>query len=695
MKDFLTKIKTHWDKTLGPVWHRFQLTRWLIVFFMGVFFVISVLGTFEAKTTDVSNLKARLRSTTQIYDIDGAKAGTLSGEKGTYVSFKQISPNVVNAVLATEDRNFYHEYGFSITGIGRAIVLTVIHRVTGSGALAGGSTLTQQLVKNAFLTQEQTATRKVRELFLAVQVEKVYSKHDILAMYLNNAYFGEGIWGIQDASQKYFGVNASELNQEQAAMLAGMLQSPNGYNPLNYPEAAKVRRDQVIQNLVTYKKIDQAAADTLKAEPIAAANHNVDNSSYEYPYFFDAVIDEAVNKYHLKEQDIMQDGYKIYTTMNQKDQTNLQIDYANPYLNPIGDGSQAATIVLDAHNGGVRAVVGGRGEHVFRGLNRATQIRRQPGSTIKPIVDYAPSLSRGFSYDSELPNHDMTFGTNNYAPKNYADVTTADVPMYIALEKSYNIPAVWVMEQIGLNTAYNAGIKAGLPLTKADKNYAMAIGGLSKGVSPLQMAQAYTSFANGGEMSNAHFITKIVDASGRTIVDTVKPKQTRLWSEKVTNEMTSMMLGVYTNGTGVSADPYGYTVAGKTGTTEATGQEDNPDAATDSWAIAYTPDIVNVTWTGNDNSQPIPALLGSTAGPLMKKSLEQIIPNTAQTKFNVTSVRSQESSQTSESSDTKDGISGNIDDIVGDISNGAKKAGDTLKKGAQTIWNGIKGIIGQ
>ncbi|MCM0583504.1 PBP1A family penicillin-binding protein [Weissella diestrammenae] len=696
MKKLLVKIKQQWAKSLGPIWRRFQLTRWFVAFCLSVFLIISIIGTFEAKTTDVTNLKARLRNTTQIYDINGNKAGSLSGEKGTYVSYAQISSNVTDAVLATEDRNFYHEYGFSITGIGRALILNAMHKVTGNGAVSGGSTLTQQLVKNAFLSQEQTTIRKVRELFLAVQVEKVYSKHDILAMYLNNAYFGEGIWGIQDASQKYFGVDASQLSQTQGAMLAGMLQSPNGYNPLNYPSAAKARRDQVLQNLVSYKKMTQQVANQLQAEPINATNHAVDNSSYEYPYFFDSVIDEAVNKYHLKEQDIMKDGYKIYTTMNQKDQSNLQDDYANPYLNPIGNDSQGATVVLDARTGGVRAVVGGRGEHVFRGLNRATQIRRQPGSTIKPIVDYAPALSRGFSYDSKLPNHEMTFGTNNYAPKNYGDVTTDDVAMYIALEKSYNIPAVWVMEQIGLNTAYQAGIKAGLPLTKADKNYAMAIGGLSKGVSPLQMAQAYTSFANGGQMSDAHFITKIVDASGRTIVDTVKPKQTRLWSQKVANEMTSMMLGVYTNGTGVAADPTGYTVAGKTGTTEAVGKENNATVATDSWAIAYTPDIVNVTWTGYDNaSQSISPYLSATAGPLMKKSLEQIIPNTAQTDFDVTSVRTKQKEQTSESNSTKDGVSGNIKDIMGNISKGAKEAGDTLKKGAQTIWNGIQGILGQ
>ncbi|MFL1695886.1 transglycosylase domain-containing protein [Weissella kandleri] len=691
-QEWYHKLQARWRRTLGPIWHRFQITRWIIVVILTLALVISALGTFEAKTTDVSNLKARLKSTTEIYDVSGNKAGSIAGEKGTYVSYKQISPTVVDAVISTEDRNFYHEYGFSITGIVRAGLTIIWHKLTftSTNALSGGSTLTQQLVKNAFLTQNQTLTRKIRELFLSVQVENEYSKHDILSMYLNNAYFGEGIWGVQDAAQKYFGVDAIDLNQQQGAMLAGMLQSPNGFDPLQNPEAAKNRRDQVLLNMVANKKLTQNAADQWAATPIGATYHNMTSSSYEYPYYFDSVIDEAISKYHLKEQDVMQNGYKIYTSMNQTDQTNLQNDYQNSYLNPIGPSSQAASIVLDAKTGGVRAVVGGRGEHQFRGFNRATQMKRQPGSTIKPIVDYAPALSHGYAYDSMLPNHAMTFGTNKYAPNNAGDVTTEDIPMYVALERSYNIPAVWISEKLGIDTSYQAGLKAGLPLTKDDKNYAMTIGGLSKGVSPMQMAQAYTSFANEGKMSDAHFITKIVDASGRTVVDTVKTKQTRLWSAKVANEMTSMMLGVYTNGTGVPADPSGYTVAGKTGTTEFTANEDNPNAATDSWAIAYTPDIVNVTWTGNDNGEIIPSSLASTAAPLMKTSLEQIIPNTNQTAFTVKSIRERNSAESWNSSSTNSSISDNINGVAG----GLRSAGQTIVKGAQAVWNGVRGAIG-
>lgn len=697
MKAFFAWIR----RKFGPFWTRFQINRWIGVFILTGILVISVLGTFEAKTTDVSDLKTRLQSSTEIYDVKDNKAGSIAGQKGTYVAFDKISPNAVNAVLATEDRNFYHEPGFSVTGMIRGGLTTVWYRIRGINASAGGSTITQQLVKNAFLTQNQTITRKIRELFLAIQVEKEYSKHDILAMYLNNAYFGQGVWGIQDASLKYFGVNASDLSVTQGAMLAGMLQSPNGYDPLNYPKNALNRRNQVLQNLVNDKKLSQTEADQYAATAIGATDHNVDNSNYNYPYFFDTVIDEAINKYGLTESEILNDGYKIYTTLNQTDQQNLQDDYETSWLNPIGGDSQAASVVMDAKTGGVRAVVGGRGEHVFRGFNRATSMYRSPGSTIKPIVDYAPSLSRGFSYDSELKNEKTSFGTNGYSPSNYADYTSEDVPMYVALENSYNIPAVWLLDQMGVSVGYNAGIKAGLPLKKSDKNLAMGIGGLQKGVTPLQMTQAYTSFANDGVMSQSHFITKIVDSSGKVVV-TAKEKQTRLWSKKVADEMTSMMMGVYTNGTGKSADPYGYTVAGKTGTTEVTGSDSTATNATDSWAIAYTPDVVVTTWTGYDssaNGETIPVSLGQTAGPLMKTTLEQVIPNTDQTAFGVKSVRQKMSTVTGENgksngSSSSDGFSNAIDGIQSDIKDGASQAWSNVKDGAQAAWSGIQSLFG-
>src|SRR5699024_8056574 len=272
------------------------------------------------------------------------KAGFLYSQKGTWVSKDDMSKNVSNAVLSSEDRNFYHEYGFSIKGLGRAAWLLVKNKITGANYISGGgSTLTQQLVKNAFLSQEQTFTRKAKEIFIAMQVENDYSKDDILTMYLNNAYFGNGVWGVEDASQKYFGVHASELRVTQAATLAGMLKSPTAYNPIDHPQASRDRRNVVLGLMEDNKKLSAEQVSQYQATPITTNDNYQYTSSYRYPYYFDAVINEAMNRYGLSETDIMNRGYKIYTSLNQNYQNEMQDDFADSSLFPYNaeDGTKA------------------------------------------------------------------------------------------------------------------------------------------------------------------------------------------------------------------------------------------------------------------------------------------------------------------------------------------------------------------
>ncbi len=342
----------------------------------------------------------------------------------------------------------------------------------------GGSTLTQQLVKNAFLSQEQSFTRKAKELFLAVEVENVYSKKDILSMYLNNAYFGNGIWSVQDAAEKYFGKSASQLTVPESATLAGMLTSPSAYNPIDHPQASKQRRNVVLGLMKETGKLTAAQTTTYQATAMTTVDGYTYKSSYRYPYYFDAVIDEAINKYGLTESEIMNRGYKIYTNLDQNYQKQMQTQFKNPYLFPANstDGTkvQAASIALNPSDGGVMAVVGGRGKHVFRGYNRATQMRRQPGSTMKPLAVYTPALQQGYFYDSQLSDKKQTFGTNKYAPKNYGGVYQDKVPMYEALSQSLNIPAVWLLNKIGVNKGYESVKNFGIPVTKKDKNLALA-----------------------------------------------------------------------------------------------------------------------------------------------------------------------------------------------------------------------------
>lgn len=705
-RGFLTKIRKglspYWQsfkKRLKQVWHRFQLTRVILATLLAIILVGSAVLTYEAKTADVENLKAALEQPTAVYDKEGKKAGTLLSQKGTYVGLDKISPNIQNAVISTEDRNFYHEYGFSVKGIARAFYLYGKNKLLGRNYISGGgSTLTQQLTKNAFLSQEQTITRKAKELFLSIEVENVYTKKDILSMYLNNAYFGNGVWGVQDASEKYFGKSASELTVPEAATLAGSLRNPSAYNPIDHPQASRDRRNLVLKLMNENKVLSSAEVTKYSATSMNISDNYNYQSSYRYPYYFDAVINEAISKYGLTESEIMNRGYKIYTDLDQNYQKQMQTQFKNSTLFPANasDGTkvQAASIALDPADGGVMAVVGGRGKHVFRGYNRATQMRRQPGSAMKPLAVYTPALQNGYFYDSELSDKKQSFGSNNYSPKNYNNVYQNKVPMYEALAQSMNVPAVWLLNKIGVNKGYESVKNFGIPITKSDKNLALALGGLSTGVSPQQLAAAYTAFANGGQVTQAHYITKIVDASGNVIVDSPKVSNKRIMTKKVAKEMTSMMMGVFNSGSGVSAKPYGYTIAGKTGSTEADGTGDS-DATKDKWIVGYTPDIVVTTWEGFDNtskSQHLENLSATGVGPLFRNEMQSILPYTANTAFN-----------TKDAATIAKGESGGSSSSIWDsVAKGASDFSDKVTKGAsgaaqaaKDLWDQAKSVLGQ
>ncbi|WP_137602672.1 PBP1A family penicillin-binding protein [Paucilactobacillus nenjiangensis] len=699
--DFKEWFLPHWRKfrvRQKAVWKRFQITRWIIAILLTLLLIISVYLTVVAKTADVSNLKAALSQNTEVYDKDGDSAGSLYSQKGTYISLDKISPNIQNAVLSTEDRNFYHEHGFSVKGIARAALMYAKNKILGNNYISGGgSTLTQQLVKNAYLTQEQTFTRKAKEIFLSIEVENVYSKKDILTMYLNNAYFGNGVWGVQDASKRYFNKNASELTNAQSAVLAGMLTSPSGYDPVAHPDASKQRRNLVLQLMVENNKLTQSEADAAKKTALTVTDGYESSDSYKYPYYFDAVIDEAVNTYHISEEDIMNKGYKIYTTLDQNEQKDMQDtfdDYDN-FPSDSADGTivQAASIAINPNNGGILAVVGGRGDHVFRGFNRATQMKRQPGSAIKPIAVYTPALEHGYYYDSMLTDKKKSYGTDNYTPKNYDDTYSGSVAMYKALAQSLNAPAVWLLNKIGINRGYESVKKFGLPVTSKDKNLALALGGLSTGVSPQQLATAYTAFANDGKLASAHYITKIVDASGKTMVSNQNPKKKQIISKKVAKAMTSMLIGVFSDGTGKTAKPSGYTVAGKTGSTSSD-VVNGQDSERDKWIVGYTPDVVVATWEGYDTTDASHVLPDSSyvnTNTLFKTEMEDILPNTKGTDFDTQDAATLANNDSSSSSNIWDEIQNGTSQVGDKISQGA----DSISGAASDLWSKAKSIVGQ
>lgn len=672
-------------------WHRFQLTRWLIIIVLSLFLVMSAYLTFVAKTSNVKDLKARLEQPTLVYDHSGKSAGSLYSQKGTYVSLNKISSNVSNAVLSTEDRNFYHEHGFSVKGLARAAYLLVKNKVLGRDYISGGgSTLTQQLVKNAFLTQQQTFSRKAEEIFISIEVENRYSKKDILTMYLNNAYFGHGVWGVQDAAKRYFNVNASQLTVPQAATLAGMLTSPGIYDPVDHPKLAKERRNLVLDLMVENKKLTQAQANAYKKVPLTVEDGYSDSNTYKYPYYFDAVISEAIKDYGLTEKEVMNNGYKIYTTLDQGQQEAMQDTYDNdnnfPSTKADGTIVQSASIAVNPKTGGVTAVVGGRGTHVFRGYNRATQMRRQPGSTIKPIAVYTPALLHGYFYDSTLQDKLQSYGTNKYTPKNYDNTYSGSVPMYKALYESLNAPAVWLLNKIGVDTGYKMAQKFGLPVVKSDKNLALALGGLTNGVSPQQMARAYAVFASGGELPTTHYITKTVDASGKVVKRKNKLTTKRIISKKVANTMTSMMIGVFKHGTGKNAALSGYTIAGKTGTTNSGLTNDDNDR--DKWIIGYTPDVVVVTWEGYDTTTKTNQLYdveNNDIYGLFKTEMSGILSNTAGTKFTVqdAQTKAQEAAKSASSSNSS---GSNLWSRVSDFAN-------NVNQQVQNAWSNIRSLF--
>ena len=676
-------------------WRRYHLTKIVVILGLSAGLFVGTYLFAVAKSTNVNDLQNALKTRTLIFDREEKEAGALSGQKGTYVELSDISKDLQNAVIATEDRSFYKNDGINYTRFFLAILT--------AGRSGGGSTITQQLAKNAYLSQDQTVERKAKEFFLALELTKKYSKEQILTMYLNNAYFGNGVWGVEDASKKYFGVSASQLTLDQAATLAGMLKGPELYNPLNSIKDSSNRRDTVLQNMAAAGYIDKnAEAAAARADMASQLQDKYEGkiSDYRYPSYFDAVVNEAVSKYNLTEEEIVNNGYRIYTELDQNYQANMQVIYENTSLFPTaedGTHAESGSVALEPKTGGVRGVVGrvaGGDKTGFRNFNYATQSKRSPGSTIKPLVVYTPAVEAGWALNKQLDNHTMQY--NSYQVDNYAGIKTSrEVPMYQALAESLNLPAVATVNDLGINKAFEAGSRFGLNMDKVDRVLGVALGGGVE-TNPLQMAQAYAAFANGGLMPEAHFITRIENASGQVIA-THKNSQKRVIDKSVADKMTSMMLGTFTNGTGISSSPADYVMAGKTGTTEAVF---NPEFTSDQWVIGYTPDVVISHWLGFPTTDENHYLAGSTsngAAHVFRSIANTVLPYTAGSTFTVENAYKQNGiAPENTQRQSRDSDNTQSDDLLTDIRDRARNLVDEagraisdakIKEKAQTIWD--------
>lgn len=578
------------------------IPSWLIQGSFILFSTVTLLAvgflTFFKPETNISNLKDRLEHATEIYDENGELASLITANKTEGISIKEIPGHVKNAVIAIEDHRFYEHNGIDYKGISRAFYTNL----KAGGVKEGGSTITQQLTKIGLLESERSYKRKVEEFFLAREIEKEYSKDQILEMYLNQIYFGRGAWGIKKAAQVYFGKEVKDLSIAEAAMIAGIINVPAALDPYDHLEKSTNRRNLVLSRMKEYGYITETEYQSAVNEKVAlASKEQGDPLKGRYPYFVDHVMTEASKKYHIEMDELLSGGYKIYTTLNQDMQMAAEEVYQDDSIFPKGTGDklvQSGAVLLDPKTGGIKALIGGRGKHQFLAYNRATQLKRSPGSTIKPLAVYTPALEEGYGISDELKDEKMAFG--DYEPSNIGGQYKGKVPMYEAVMKSLNVPTVWLLNEIGIGKGTAALERFGIPLDKEDRNLSIALGGMKYGVSPLDMAGAFSTFANEGERMDSHSIIKIEDAEGKEVAKW-KEKKTRVTTKAVVDDMTSMLLGVVEYGTGKNAAVKEWEIAGKTGSTQLP-IEGLENGIKDQWFVGYTPTLVGSVWTGYDNT---------------------------------------------------------------------------------------------
>ncbi|MGE7876470.1 transglycosylase domain-containing protein [Peribacillus muralis] len=548
---------------------------------------------------DISQLENRLQQPTGIYDLDGNLASTITANKSEGVAIDDIPEHMKQAVVSIEDHRFYEHHGIDYQAILRALV----KNAKAGSVVEGGSTLTQQLVKITMLESNRTLKRKIEEFFLAQEVEDEYTKDEILEMYLNQVYFGHGAWGIKKAANVYFSKEVSELSVAESALLAGVINLPSKLDPYKNLDGALKRRDLVLSRMAEhgYLTKDEEAAAKKDTVTLIKGEKETDPLKGKYPYFVDHVLSEASSKYGMKLEDLLTKGYKIYTTLDQSMQQATESVYENDVNFPVGTSTeemvQSGSILLDPKTGGINALVGGRGKHQFMGYNRATQLKRSPGSAIKPLVVYTPAVEEGYDITSPLKDEKMSFG--EYEPTNLSGVYKGEVPMYEAVMNSLNVPTVWLLNEIGIDKGLDSLKRFGIPYEKEDRNLTLALGGMRKGVSPLQMADAFSAFANNGERIEPHAIIKIENAEGKEVASS-KENKTKVTSKSVVDKMNAMLLGTVEYGTAKNAAVSGYEIAGKTGSTEV--PIEGVSGVKDQWFIGYTPSLVGAVWAGYDKT---------------------------------------------------------------------------------------------
>lgn len=570
----------------------------------------------------------RKSQTSIAYDINGKTLSVLKGEKDVYyIEYEDIPIYVKQAIISTEDKRFYKHNGIDYRGIMRAAVAMI----QDGEVTQGGSTITQQLARTVFLSNERTWERKIEEMYIAVELEKKYSKEEILEFYLNNVYFANGYYGIEAAAQGYFGMDVSHLSLSQMIYLCAIPNNPTLYNPLTHADKTQARRDRILKSMLEDQVISESSYQTAVAEQIKTTEPEEIKNNYAetYTYYcatralmelegfeFQTVFSDDEEKtaydreyqslYDTCNKKLFTGGYRIYTSLDLDAQSQLQTS-VDEVLAGFGEKSdegiyelQGAAVCIDNTTGMVRAIIGGRSQDDVEGytLNRAFQSFRQPGSAIKPLIVYTPALERGYTPDTTVMDEPIADG-----PVNGDGTYSGAMSLRQAVARSKNTIAWKIFEEltpeVGISYLEAMGFSN---LDANDKRLPASIGGFTNGVSPLEMAKGYATIKNDGGYRNPTCIMKITDADGEVIYQADQTASV-IYKENACRQMTDMLQTVITSGTGRGYSLGMMPCAGKTGTTN-----DNKDG----WFVGYTPYYTTSVWVGYDIPKEVPGLGGGT-----------------------------------------------------------------------------------
>ncbi len=566
----------------------------LCLFSMCVSAMLAAIAAFNiylASLPPISNFEdIKPNPVTTIYSADGEVIKTFTAFKFEKVSIDKIPKYLKEAVIATEDKNFYHHRGFDTMGMIRSTITNVL-----SGEVKqGGSTITQQLARILFLSNERTFDRKIKELIIAHRIEKTISKDEILELYLNSVYLGSGVYGVSSAARTFFDKDLSQLTLAEQALIAGLPQAPSIYSPFANKKAGLKRRNQVLRRMYRNKYITQEQMVAAQKEGLHLSNKPRIYSYNKAPYYIDFVLNELKN-IGFEEQEISQGGLKIYTTLDYKSQNAAQNAVQNA-LNKAGltkPANQIALFSFSPTTGRIYAYIGGKNYEQSQ-YDRVTKAIRPSGSSFKPFV-YATALQQGVSVDDTIEDTPLTI--QDWTPKNYGKKYRGKITIWQALAISSNVAAVRLIKKSGVDAVIQTAREMGIT-TPLASDMTIALG--SNGVKLYDMVVSYGAFANGGFRVRPYCVERVENSRGVTIYENSGPKIVKVINFETAAGMTYMLRKVVEVGTGKAAN-IAQNVAGKTGTTN-----DYRDA----WFVGYTPDIVTGVWVGNDNNSKLPGITG-------------------------------------------------------------------------------------